>query len=75
MGDRGDMLRRAAENKRRLEEERKRIDREKKAKEAEAKLKAKAVADARPKCDHCSYRPKNLSDYQAHLKKKHPEGE
>lgn len=77
MGDRGDMLRRAAENKRRLEEMQKRLDREKKAKEAEDKLKAKAIADARPECDHdnCHYRPKNYSDYRKHQKSAHPEDE
>lgn len=25
------------------------------------------------KCDYCSYRPKNFTDYVAHLKAKHPE--
>ena len=27
----------------------------------------------KPKCDYCSYRPKNFTDYVAHLKAKHPE--
>lgn len=75
MSDRGEMLRRAAEAKRRLEEVRKQQEREKRAKEDEVKLKAKAIADARPTCDQCSYRPKNYSDYVAHMKKKHPDGE
>lgn len=28
----------------------------------------------KPKCDYCSYRPKNFTDYVQHLKEKHPEG-
>lgn len=28
----------------------------------------------KPKCDYCSYRPKNFSDYVQHLKDAHPEG-
>ncbi len=27
----------------------------------------------KPKCDYCPYRPKNFTDYVAHLKSKHPE--
>jgi hypothetical protein len=77
MGDRGDMLRRAAENERRLKEIRERQLRENKAKEAEDKLKARAIADAKPECDHdnCHYRPKNYSDLRKHQKSAHPEGE
>lgn len=26
------------------------------------------------KCDYCSYRPRSLTDYMAHLKEKHPQG-
>jgi hypothetical protein len=77
MGDRGDMLRRAAEAERRLKEVRKRQLREEKAREAEAKLKAKAIADAKPECDHdnCHYVPKNYSDLRKHQKSAHPEDE
>lgn len=77
MSDRGDALRRAAENAKRLKKIKEQQDRERRLKDAEDKLKARAIADARPECDHdnCHYRPENYSDLRRHQKQAHPEDE
>lgn len=32
------------------------------------------LKNVKDKCDKCPYVPKNLADFIAHLKEKHPEG-
>lgn len=39
------------------------------------KLRKEAKSKKAMRCDYCRYIPKNLSDYVAHLKRAHPEGE